>query len=66
MNGKAPNKAVGSVAVLVVLGTGTGVVFAQQVATEQLQVFVPAVEINRSRPLERSVLSVWSICRPSV
>jgi hypothetical protein len=34
MNGKAPNKVLGSVAVLIVLGAGTGLVLA---ATEQLR-----------------------------
>jgi iron complex outermembrane recepter protein len=60
MNGKAPNKVVRSVAVLIVLGTSTGVALAQQVATEQLQEIVVTAQ-KRESTVQTTPLSITAL-----
>ena len=60
MNGKAPRKVIGSVAVLIVLGTSTGVVLAQQAATEQLQEIVVTAQ-KRESTVQTTPLSITAL-----
>jgi outer membrane receptor protein involved in Fe transport len=60
VNGKAPNKVVRSVAVLIVLGTSTGVALAQQVATEQLQEIVVTAQ-KRESTVQTTPLSITAL-----
>ena len=60
MSGKVPGKVVGSVAVLIGLGTSTSVVLAQQAATEQLQEIVVTAQ-KRESTVQTTPLSITAL-----
>ena len=60
MSGKSPSKVVGSVAVLIGLGTSTSVVLAQQAATEQLQEIVVTAQ-KRESTVQTTPLSITAL-----
>jgi iron complex outermembrane recepter protein len=60
MNGKAPKKVVGSVAVLIVCGAGADVAFAQQAGTEQLQEIVVTAQ-KRESTVQTTPLSITAL-----